>query len=63
MHVCARVLQSCLIPSESGHWFLLPCLGDLYITALAGPVLGPQHSTAGTAGDRLHLKLSNPLNP
>jgi len=38
-------------------------LGDLYITIFTGALLLSRHSTAGTAGDRLPLRLSNPLNP
>lgn len=43
--------QTCLVPSESGHQFLLPCLGDLSITILMETVLKSWHSTAGTIGD------------
>lgn len=54
--------ESCLVPSESGHRFLLPRLGDLYITIFVGAVL-LSHSRAGTIGDSLRLRMCDPPDP
>lgn len=55
--VCTHVLQ------HSGRQFPLPCLGDVYRTIFVAAVPLSQHRTAGTTGEHLHLRMSNPHNP